>query len=59
MALIELMRKHNLAVDGVFLREAVQLLMPKVIELEANQQIGAKRYDCTGTRETHRNGFHQ
>jgi putative transposase len=59
MALMELMRKHNLEVDGDFLREAVQLLMQQLIELEASQQIGAERYERTATRETHRNGYRQ
>jgi putative transposase len=57
MALMELMRKHNLEMDGDFLREAVQLLMQRLIELEASEQIGAGRYERTASRQTQRNGY--
>lgn len=57
MALMALMRKHNLETDGDFLREGVQLLMQRLIELEASEQIGAGRYERTASRRTHRNGY--
>jgi putative transposase len=57
MALMELLRKHNLEIDGDFLREAVQLLMQRLIELEASEQIGAGRYERTASRRTQRNGY--
>lgn len=59
MALMDLMRKHNLELDGDFLREAVQLLMQRLIELEASEQIGADLYERTATRQTYRNGYRQ
>lgn len=37
---VDLMRKHNLEMDGDFLRAGVQLLMQWLIELEASEQIG-------------------
>jgi putative transposase len=57
MALMALLRKHNLEMDGDFLREAVQLLMQQLIELEASEQIGAGRYERTASRQTQRNGY--
>lgn len=57
MVLMELMRKHNLEMDGDFLREAVQLLMQRLIELEASEQIGAGPYERTASRQTYRNGY--
>lgn len=57
MALMALLRKHNLEMDGDFLREAVQLLMQRLIELEASEQIGAGPYERTASRQTYRNGY--
>jgi putative transposase len=56
MALMELSRKHELDIDGDFLREGVQLLMEMLIELEASEQIGAGRYERSSERVTQRNG---
>lgn len=57
MALMALLRKHRLDVDGDFLREAAQMMMQMLIELEASQQIGAERYERSPERVTHRNGY--
>ena len=56
MALVDYLRKHDL-LDADFLREAVQLLMQQLIELEASEQIGAGRYERRAERVTHRNGY--
>ena len=37
MAFMELLRKHELDIDSDFLREGVQIMMQKLIELEAGQ----------------------
>jgi hypothetical protein len=39
MALMELLRKHELDIDNDFLRKGVQIMMQMLIELEAGQQI--------------------
>jgi transposase-like protein len=57
MALMELLRKHELDIDNDFLREGVQIMMQMLIELEAGQQIGAGRYERKPERVTHRNGY--
>lgn len=57
MALKELLRKHKLDIDGDFLREGVQIMMQMLIELEAEQQIGAGRYERKPERVTYRNGY--
>jgi hypothetical protein len=40
-ASMELLRKHELDIDGDFLREEVNLLMQILIDLEVSEQIGA------------------
>ncbi|UCC54294.1 MAG: IS256 family transposase [Anaerolineaceae bacterium] len=57
MALMELLRKHELDIDGDFLREGVQIMMQMLIELEASEQIGAGRYERNSERVTQRNGY--
>jgi putative transposase len=57
MALMELLRKHELDIDSNFLQEGVQIMMQMLIELEAGQQIGAGRYERKPERVTHRNGY--
>jgi transposase-like protein len=42
--------------DLDFMREAMQLVLQALIDLEATQAIGAARYERTATRTTHRNG---
>ena len=57
MAFMELLRKHELDIDSDFLREGVQIMMQKLIELEAEQQIGAGHYERKPERVTYRNGY--
>ena len=57
MVFMELLRKHELDIDSDFLREGVQIMMQKLIELEAEQQIGAGRYERKPERVTYRNGY--
>jgi transposase-like protein len=57
MALKEYLRKHELGLDVDFLREAVQMMMQMLIELEVSQQIGAERYERSPNRKTQRNGY--
>ena len=45
MALLEYLRKQEMGENPNFLREAVQVMMQMLIELEAAQQIGAERYE--------------
>ena len=59
MDLMDLMRKHNLEMDADFLRAGVHLLMQRLIELEASEQIGAGPYERTTARQTYRNGYRQ
>jgi transposase-like protein len=59
MALMELLRKHELEIDNDFLRVGVQILMQMLIELETGQQISAGRYERSPERLTHRNGYRQ
>jgi putative transposase len=54
--------KQYLINDGLdgntdFLREAVQLLSQMLIELEAEQEIGAAKHERTKSRTNHRNGY--
>jgi putative transposase len=42
--------------DMDFMREAMQLVLQALIDLEADQHIGAGRYERAETRTTHRNG---
>lgn len=56
MALMEYLRKHDL-VESDFLRDAVQLMMQQLIELEVSEQIGAGQYERSPERVTRRNGY--
>jgi transposase-like protein len=43
--------------EGVdLIRDAVQLVLQELIEVEAAEQVGAGRYERTDTRVTERNG---
>ena len=56
MAFMELLRKHELEIDSDFLREGVQIMMQKLIELGAErcrQMQGFAHHQepgCTGAR---------
>src|SRR4051812_15094747 len=55
-ALSELLDALRAGGDIDFMREAMQLVLQELIELEATQHIGAARYERNDTRATHRNG---
>jgi putative transposase len=55
-ALTELLDALRSGGDLDFLREAMQLVLQALIDLEATQVIGAGRYERAETRSTHRNG---
>jgi putative transposase len=55
-ALTELLDALRTGGDIDFMRDAMQLVLQELIELEASQVTGAGRYERTETRATHRNG---
>jgi putative transposase len=55
-ALTELLDALRAGGDIDFMREAMQLVLQELIELEATQVIGAARYERADGRVTHRNG---
>jgi putative transposase len=55
-ALTELLDALRAGGDIDFMRDAMQLVLQELIELEATQVIGAARYERTEGRMTHRNG---
>ena len=57
IALIDYLRKIELELDDDWLRQMVQNFTQAVIELEAEQQIGASRHERTAGRTTQRNGY--
>jgi hypothetical protein len=57
VALNEYLINIGLDEDINFLRESVQLLTQMVIELEAEEQIGADKHERTPNRSNHRNGY--
>jgi transposase-like protein len=59
MALLKYLRKQEIGLDADFLREAVQVMMQMLIELEAAQQIGAERYERSPDRTAYRNGYRE
>jgi transposase-like protein len=56
IALLELLRKADPDDRADFVRIAVERLAQGVIEAEAEQRIGAERYERTETRQNSRNG---
>jgi transposase-like protein len=55
-ALAELLDALRAGGDLDFMREAMQLVLQALIDLEATEKIGAARYERTDNRTTHRNG---
>ena len=55
-ALTELLDALRSGGDLDFMREAMQLVLQALIDLEATQVIGAAHYERTDNRTTHRNG---
>jgi transposase-like protein len=56
MTLKEYRGKIAVELDGDFLSQGTQLLAQLAIELEAEPQIGAGRYERNPQRKTYRNG---
>ena len=52
---------YNIGLEGDvgFLRESIQLMTQMLIELEAEEQIGAEKHERTPERSNHRNGYRQ
>ena len=59
MALIELLRKAEVAQDTDFLREGVRVLSQALMELEVSQHLKAERYEHTSERTGQRNGYRE
>jgi len=59
IALLDYLRKIGADLDGDFLREGVQLLTQMLIELEAEDQIGAAKYERSPGRKAQRNGYRE
>ncbi|HZQ76375.1 MAG TPA: IS256 family transposase [Acidimicrobiia bacterium] len=55
-SLSELLDALRAGGDLDFMRQAMQVVLQAVIELEATQRIGAGRYERSENRTTHRNG---
>jgi len=56
MAFVNYLRKEELTEDVDFLREATEFLCQQLIDAEAEEVIGAERYERTSDRQTYRNG---
>jgi putative transposase len=56
MTLLEYLRKVGVDLEGDFLQEGAQLVAQLAIELEADEIIGAARYERSPNRKNHRNG---
>lgn len=57
ITLFEYLRKMGIDLDGDFLKEGARLLAQLAVELEAEQVIGASRYERSDGRKTYRNGY--
>jgi hypothetical protein len=55
-ALSELLEAIRAGGSADVMRDAMTLVLQQLIELEADQAIGAARYERTDARTTHRNG---
>ncbi len=59
MTLLNHLRKLGVEEDVDFLREAIQVLMQTLIELEVSEHIGAGLYERNEGRTTQRNGYRE
>jgi len=59
MTLLDYLRKVGVDLDGDFLSEGTRLLAQLAIEFEAEQHIGAGRYERSPGRRTYRNGHRE
>jgi len=56
MAFVDYLRKEDLTEDIDFLREATEFMYQQLMDAEAEEVIGAERYERTPDRQTYRNG---
>jgi putative transposase len=59
IALQEYLRKMGISEDKEFLRESIQVMSEKLMELEVQEKTGAARNEHTPLRKTHRNGYRE
>jgi len=59
IALNQYLSNIGLDCDIDFLRDSIRLLTQMLIELEAEEKIGAEKHERTPERSNHRNGYHQ
>lgn len=59
MTFVDYLRKEELTDDTDFLREAAEFICQKLIDAEAEEVIGAERYERTPERQTYRNGMRE
>lgn len=59
MTLLEYLRKVGVDLEGDFLQEGAQLVAQLAIELEAEEIIGAERYERSPHRKNQRNGHRE
>src|SRR5215213_4889755 len=59
MTLLDYLRKLELAPEDDWMRLMVQQFTQALIELEAEQQIGAGRHERSPVRTTQRNGYRE
>lgn len=59
IALKEYLNKIGMNKDADFLRQSVELLSQLLMEVEVEQQVGAKKHERTGKRSNYRNGYRE
>jgi len=59
IALKKYLYNHGMNKDADFLRQGVELLSQLLMEVEVEQQVGAKKHERTGKRSNYRNGYRQ
>jgi transposase-like protein len=59
VALKEYLSNIGLEADVDFLQESIQVLTQMLIELEAEEKVGAEKHERTPERSNHRNGYRQ
>jgi len=59
MLLMEYLRKEGMDLDGDFLRQALQVMIQRLVEIEVTQEIGAGKHERTPTRTNQRNGYRE
>ena len=57
IALKEYLYNIGMNKDADFLRQSVELLSQLLMEVEVEQQVGAKKHERTGKRSNYRNGY--